>query len=239
MTALTLDAHLGGHVTIEVCANCQAFWFDQFASLQLSPGSTLKLMKFIGEHSPLPKPSLAKILHCPRCPAQLLLTHDLQRATRFSYWRCDNEHGRFIGFFDFLKEKNFIHPLSPQQIEELRQNIQVVNCSNCGAAIDLQSGSVCSFCHSPVSMLDMHQPQQMLAQLREAAGPAAMNAATSAATSAALPMQPASLRPHVEISTASFASLAPAESDHQWWSDASSHGLVYAGLNLVARLLID
>jgi hypothetical protein len=235
MTALPLEARLGGRVTIEVCANCQAFWFDQFTSLQLSPGSTLKLMKFIGEHSPLPKPSLARVLRCPRCAAQLLPTHDVQRNTRFSYWRCDNEDGRFIGFFDFLKEKNFIHPLSPQQIEELRQNIQMVNCSNCGAAIDLQSGSVCSFCHSPISMLDMKQPQQLLAQLREAAGPAGTNAAMNPPA----PMQTASAKSEKEMSLAPLASLAPAASDHQWWNDARSYGLVAAGLNLVARWLVD
>ena len=51
MTAMMLDGHLGAQVTMDVCASCQAFWFDQFESLQLSAGSTLKLMKFIGEHS--------------------------------------------------------------------------------------------------------------------------------------------------------------------------------------------
>jgi len=30
---------------------------------------------------------------------------------------------------DFLREKDFIHPLSPQQINELRKNIQIVKCS--------------------------------------------------------------------------------------------------------------
>jgi DNA-directed RNA polymerase subunit RPC12/RpoP len=225
MTALTMDANLGGHVTVNVCAGCQAFWFDQFKSLQLSPGSTLKLMQFIGQHSSLNKPSLSDVLRCPRCAARLLPTQDLQRNMRFSYWRCDNEHGRFIGFFDFLKEKNFIHPLSPQQIEQLRQNIQIVNCSNCGAPIDLQSGSVCPFCHSPISMLDMKQPQQMLAQLKQAAEPRPMD-----------PALPGKLAPaKLEVET----SLAPFENGHEWWSDARSFGLVQAGLNAVARWLSD
>src|SRR6266699_4346130 len=51
MTAMMLNARLGKPVTIDVCAGCQAFWFDHFDSLQLSAGSTLKLMKYIGEHS--------------------------------------------------------------------------------------------------------------------------------------------------------------------------------------------
>ena len=171
MTSMTLDGRLGPPVAIDVCAGCQAFWFDRFESLQLSPGSTLKLMKFIGEHSSPAKPSLQDSLECPRCEARLLLTHDMQRNMRFSYWRCQSEHGRFTGFFEFLKEKKYIRPLSPKQIQELRQNIQIVNCSGCGAAIDLEKAAVCSHCRSPISMLDMKQPQEMLEQLKQAAEP--------------------------------------------------------------------
>lgn len=171
MTTMALDGRLGLPLTVDVCAGCQAFWFDQFESIQLSPGSTLKLMKFIGEHSSPAKPSLRDSLECPRCEARLLPTHDMQRNMRFTYWRCADEHGRFTGFFDFLKEKNFIRPLSKQQIKELRQNIQIVNCSSCGAAIDLEKGSACSHCRSPISMLDMKQPQELLEQLKQAAEP--------------------------------------------------------------------
>jgi hypothetical protein len=223
MTSMTLEGHLCPPVTIDVCAGCQAFWFDQFESLQLAPGSTLKLMKFIGEHSSPAKLPLPNSLHCPRCEARLLLTHDRQRNMRFSYWRCDNEHGRFIGFFEFLKEKNFIHPLSPKQIKELRQNIQIVNCSGCGAAIDLQSASVCSHCHSPVSMLDMKQPQEMLEQLKQAAEPRPAD-----------PQLPAKLiMAKLEVGT-SFGSF---DRNPDWWSDARSSDLVQAGLNAVGRWL--
>jgi Zn-finger nucleic acid-binding protein len=37
MTAMTLEARMGGQVAIDVCAGCQAFWFDHFESLKLSP----------------------------------------------------------------------------------------------------------------------------------------------------------------------------------------------------------
>src|SRR5205814_6168305 len=66
MIAMTLEARLRGQVTIDVCAACQAFWFDHFESLQLSPGSTLKLMKCIGEHSSQGKPSLPDALSVRR-----------------------------------------------------------------------------------------------------------------------------------------------------------------------------
>ena len=64
----------------------------------------------------------------------------MQRATRFSYLHCPNDHGRLTTFFDFLREKDFIRPLTAEQLQELRQNVQTVNCSNCGAPIDVTRG---------------------------------------------------------------------------------------------------
>lgn len=223
MTAMTLDGHVGTTVAVDVCTSCQAFWFDQYESLQLSPGSTLKLFKLIGERSSSGKTSLSKVLRCPRCSARLLPTHDLQRATPFQYWRCDHEHGRFITFFDFLREKNFIRPLTEQQIQELRQNIQIINCSNCGAPIDLMKASACPHCGSAIAMLDLKQAEQMVAQLQRASEPRPVDPA--------LPLELARARREVE---ASFASFEPGA---DWWRDASSSGLVEAGLSVVARWL--
>ena len=98
----------------------------------------------------------------------------MQRRTRFQYWRCDNGHGRLITFMDFLREKDFVRPLTPQQLEELRQNIQTINCSNCGAAIDLVEDSVCAHCGAAVSMLDLQQMARTVGQLQaSASGPQA------------------------------------------------------------------
>jgi DNA-directed RNA polymerase subunit RPC12/RpoP len=222
MTRMTLDAHLSAPVEIDLCTGCQAFWFDKYESLKLSPGSTLKLIKLIGEHSKT-KTTLSPGLRCPRCATRLLLTHDMQRSTRFTYWRCDNGHGRFIGFLDFLREKNFIRPLSPQQIEELRQNLQTVNCSNCGAPIDLTSASACTHCGSPISMLDMKQPQELLNQLKQAAEPRPIDPT--------LPFELARSKREME------RLFGPIDSETDWASDVSSSGLVEAGLSAVARWL--
>ena len=124
-------------LTIDVCTPCQAFWFDEHKDLQLSPGSTLQLMKYIGEHSSSLKPALSQALSCPRCRTTLTLAHNMTRNVRFVYWQCPNQHGHFITFFEFLKEKNFIRPLSPAEMQHLRASVQSVNCSNCGAAIEL------------------------------------------------------------------------------------------------------
>ncbi|HYR92278.1 MAG TPA: zf-TFIIB domain-containing protein [Terriglobia bacterium] len=222
MAGMALEAHQGKSVVIDVCKHCQAFWFDKYESLQLSPGSTLKVMKFIGENSSSAQP-MPQTLQCPRCPAHLVLTHDVQRNTKFSYWRCKNDHGKFIGFFDFLKEKNFVRQLSPKEIQDLRKNIQTVNCSNCGAPIDLATASACAHCGSPISILDMKQPQQMLAQLQQAAAPRPPN-----------PLLPLELE-RAKRETESW--FGPHESDSEWLIDASSGGLVQAGLNTVIRWL--
>src|SRR6202022_3591080 len=55
-----------------------------------------------------------------------------------------------------------IRPLSPQQITELRKKIQMINCSNCGAPIDLTKDSACPHCGSPLSMLDTQKMAEMV-----------------------------------------------------------------------------
>jgi len=222
MADWTVDGRLGAKVAIDVCTGCQGFWFDQHESLQLSPGSTLKLMKFIGEHSSKVRPTLSDVLRCPRCRGQLKLAHDLIRTMRFNYWGCESGHGRFIGFFDFLKEKNFIHPLSPQEVKQLRLSLQSVNCSNCGASVDLHTNSACPYCHSPITMLDMNHQQQMLTQLKEAAEPRPVDPA--------VPLKLALAKERV-------SSLFEND-DPEWWEDARTGDLVQAGLNAVTRLLV-
>ena len=221
MTDWTLGGRLGVQLTIDVCTPCQAFWFDAHKDLQLSPGSTLQLMKYIGEHSGSPKPALSQTVLCPRCGGALTLAHNMTRNVRFVYWQCANQHGHFITFFEFLKEKSFIRPLSPAEIQHLRESVQTVNCSSCGASIDLRAASECPFCHSPVSMLDLKEQQRMLAELQVAAEPK--------------PVDP-SLPLKLAVAKADVSALFQ-EHDEQWWKDAGSGDLVQAGLNAVARWL--
>ena len=223
MTALTLDGHSGTSVSVDLCAVCHAFWFDSHESLQLSPGSTLKLFTRIGELSGGTKPTIGAVLHCPRCQSRLLTTHDRQRDTPFEYWRCDSGHGRFITFFNFLREKNFIKPLSANELAELRQNVQIVNCSNCGGPIDLTRGTACPHCGSPLSTLDLKQAGTLVAQLREAAAPRPIDPA--------LPLNLARARREVEEA---FAAI---DKSSTWWRDASASGLAEAGVAAITRWL--
>jgi len=168
MTALTLDGHLGTKVDLDLCAACQVIWFDRLESPRLSPGATLSLFRTISERKQMPPPPLVDPLKCPRCDLRLLLTNDRQRNTPFRYRRCAREHGRLITFFDFLREKDFVRPLSTGQLADLRANVQMINCSNCGAPIDLTRASGCAHCGTPLSMLDLNQIEGMAAHLRQA-----------------------------------------------------------------------
>jgi hypothetical protein len=161
---------LGTTVQIDRCPSCQLFWFDHLESLRLAPAATLRLFQLIGSEVQRSRP-VAGSMKCPRCDIRLLLTNDRQRNTPFRYWRCPREHGRAITYFDFLREKDFIRPLSPPQLAELRKNVQTVNCANCGAPIDLVHASACEHCGTPVSMLDVKQISTMAEQLRESSEP--------------------------------------------------------------------
>lgn len=224
MTTHTVEGQLGRPVTIDLCDPCQSIWFDPRESLQLTPGATLNLFRIIGEHVAKPHALESDTAKCPRCKARLRRTQDMQRSTRFEYYRCPHDHGRLTTFFDFLKEKDFIRPLTPLQIAELRRNIQIVNCSNCGGPIDLAKGSDCPHCGSPLSMLDMQQAERLVAHLREADR-------TDKPVDPALPLALARARREAD------EAFQRMPRDPAWIEEGLNFGLVGAGLSALARLI--
>lgn len=233
MLELSLEGHQGQRTVIDLCHPCQVFWFDAHESPRLTPGSTLRLFRTIGEQigvqvgeqTARPHAVGGDSVACPRCGVPLRRTRDMQRATRFEYLKCPNEHGRLTGFFDFLKEKHFIRTLSAEQIDTLRRQVQTVNCSNCGGPIDLTHQTACGHCASPLSMLDLSQAEAIVHQLQRAED------RTNQPVDPALPLELA--RARREVSDA-FGVL---ERDLFSLQDASSAGLVGAGLGALARWL--
>ena len=223
MTALALDGHVGTKVDLDLCAACQVIWFDRLESLRLSPGATLSLFRTIGERKQTSPPPLGDPMKCPRCDLRLLLTNDRQRNTPFRYRRCAREHGRLITFFDFLREKDFVRPLSARQIADLRASVQTVNCSNCGAPIDLTLASACAHCSTPLSMLDLNQIEVMAAHLRRA----------DEASRTIDPMLPERMKREKEAVESLFAALRADEGG----SLPGSTGLVEMGLRLFSNWL--
>jgi Transcription factor zinc-finger len=182
MQPVALDRHMAGVVTVDLCGQCRALWFDAFESVQLSPAGTLQLFRAIhGETATAPVP-LPQQLSCPRCTTSLDLTHDLQHTTRFTYYRCRNGHGRFTPFVQFLREKNFIRPVSPADLERLKKLVRIVRCSSCGAPIDLQTQTACNYCRAPIAILD---PEAVARTLRELDAASAQRAAITSPDAAA------------------------------------------------------
>lgn len=224
MQPVELAGHSQQPLTIDVCLGCQVFWFDDRESLHLSPASTLRLFRLIGEAAPAPRKPVNPEARCPHCGFRLVPAQDMQRTTRFQYRRCPKRHGRLTTFFDFLREKNFIRPMTAGQIEELRRNVGAVNCSNCGASIDLAARSSCGHCGSPLSILDATQAEKLVAQLREADR-------TDRPVDPALPMRLAAARREVEGSFAEFERQSGPP------LDAAPGDLVLAGIRAFSKWL--
>jgi hypothetical protein len=154
MQALDFERQQVGVITLDFCFPCQVIWFDAFESQQLTPGGILDVFKTLHERQATSRNTLPGILPCPRCQARLTLTHDLQHATRFTYFRCDFCHGHLSPFFQFLLEKNFVRPVTGAELAELKAKVRTLQCSNCGAPLDLEHDSACRYCGSPISILD-------------------------------------------------------------------------------------
>jgi hypothetical protein len=224
MTSQALEGHHGQPITIDLCLVCQSFWFDAHESLRLSPASTLKLFRIVGDEVAVARPAVSNTPACPRCRTPLRLTRDIQRSTRFEYFNCPRGHGRLTTFFNFLREKNFIRPLSAAQIAELRQNLQTVNCSNCGAPVNVVAGAACTHCSSPLSMLDMEQAGRLVDELRAADR-------TGAGLDPAMPLELERSRREVHAAFDRF------EREPSWFETGGPTDLVGAGLRFVGRWL--
>ncbi|MEP7329726.1 MAG: zf-TFIIB domain-containing protein [Betaproteobacteria bacterium] len=169
MASLEVDRLLLGGVTVDLCAQCHALWFDAMESVQLSPAGTLILFRAIQAAGPPGAPLPETRLPCPRCDTPLDLTQDVQRTTRFTYYRCRRGHGRFTPFVQFLREKNFIKSVSPADLERLKTMVRVIRCASCGAPVDLQHDAACRYCRAPIAILDTAAVAQTLRELDLAA----------------------------------------------------------------------
>ncbi|MBI5628758.1 MAG: zf-TFIIB domain-containing protein [Candidatus Rokubacteria bacterium] len=163
-----LDGRYGQRVASDLCFGCAVAWFDDYESSNLAPGAILRLFALIHERRAERRPSVLAHPACPRCHAPLQLTSDRQRHVWFQYWRCPAEHGRLTAFVEFLREKDFVRPLAPAELADLRARVKVVHCDCCGAPVDLEKTSACAYCRAPISVLDSAQVERVVHELRAA-----------------------------------------------------------------------
>jgi hypothetical protein len=170
---------------INACAACNLFWFDKLESIRLTAKSVLELFQFIGKAGAA-KRTIVGNFNCPRCTLPLAVIHDLQRATRFTYWGCAKDGGQLITFNQFLRQKNFIRAPTPVELAKLRSTVRQIACSQCGAPVDLATDSACPHCGSPIALIDPDGVTKALQELASASAsspssPEAMRAALSEA----------------------------------------------------------
>jgi len=155
-------------IELDLCFGCHVVWLDDRESIQLAPKGTMDLFRVLHEHRDDPRHALGKKLACLRCRRRLSLSHDIGKAGRFSYYACPQKHGRLTPFSEFLKEKQFVRELSQMEQNKIRAELKHVQCSSCGAPIDLMQSFQCGHCGSPIAVLDADAVQKTLTQLEEA-----------------------------------------------------------------------
>jgi ribosomal protein S27AE len=162
-----LDGKLGTKIEVDICFACHVLWLDKRESLQLSAGGTLDLFRSLNEHRDDARHALRERQQCPRCGARLKLMRDIGKSGRFSYYRCP-DHGRLTPFSEFLREKQFVRTLSPVEQQQLKAEVKQVQCSSCGAPVQLSEGFACGHCGSPLTVLDPEAVSRTLKELDEA-----------------------------------------------------------------------
>lgn len=158
------EGRLGTPEAIDLCCACRSIWFDRWESAQLAARAVLELFGLILKRQAEWRRPLASRLSCPRCRGVLAFTHDLSKSGRFTYYRCEGGDGRLTPFAEFLREKQFVRALSPSELVRVRAEVKQIRCSGCGAVVDLEKGSGCSFCGAPIAILDADAVEKALRQ---------------------------------------------------------------------------
>ena len=165
MEAIDLTTHIGTGITIDACWPCHLIWFDHLESTSLSPGSVIDLFKRIHAARDGARNLVRLQSSCPVCATSLSSASDVTKSGRFAYMRCGNGHGRLIAFTQFLREKNFIRSLQPNEIAALSVKIKQIRCSSCGGSINLENDKACTHCGAAISVLDDAAVEKALGNL--------------------------------------------------------------------------
>lgn len=169
MAVQSLASLSGGQVEIELCFACRGIWFDPQENLKLSPAAVVQLFKLLHAHRLDGAHALPQQLACPRCHGALVQGFDVVKSGRYITHRCPQRHGRFSTFAAFMIEKGFVRQLTGAEINDMAQRLKVINCSNCGAPVDLRTDHACPYCRSALSLLDPQAVERALVGYESAA----------------------------------------------------------------------
>ena len=81
--------------------------------------------------------------------------------------RCPKGHWQLVRYLDYLTERDCVRPLEPARLDELRQHVQQIRCSGCGASVDLERHAACTHCGANLSVLDAAATADAIARLTQ------------------------------------------------------------------------
>jgi len=158
MQQVELHGHYGRILDVDLCAGCHLLWFDNLESVNLSGRGVLDLLRAIDAAHGSAHTPLGERLTCPRCDGVLKHVHNLTSLGRTAQHECARGHGAAQSFSLYLGEKGFVRPLLQPELQRMRApagHAAPFACLNCGAPFDPSQRDMCSFCASPVRMLDV------------------------------------------------------------------------------------
>lgn len=144
----------GGTVGVDLCFHCRGIWFNPQENLRLTPASVMELFRLLHDHRDHARTPMATRLACPRCRSALTQGFDVVKSGRYVTFRCGKLHGRFSPFSSFMVEKGFVRHLTGAEIDDIAQRVAVINCTGCGAPVDVRKEHACPHCRSALSLLD-------------------------------------------------------------------------------------
>jgi hypothetical protein len=77
-------------------------------------------------------------------------------------YRCGKGHGRFSPFSSFMIEKGFVRMLTRPEVEDIAKPVDVMDCTGCGAPVDICKDAACPHCHNAFSLIDPVAVEQAL-----------------------------------------------------------------------------
>lgn len=169
MEAHPLGSVTGGTVELDLCFACHGIWFDPKENLKLTPAAVVELFRLLHAHRDDARQPLATKMGCPHCNRVLVQGFDQVRSGRYITYRCAQRHGRFSTFSSFMIEKGFVRQLTRAEVDDMAQRVAVINCSGCGAPVDLRKDAACPHCRSAFSLLDPQAVERALQGYAKAA----------------------------------------------------------------------
>ena len=166
MKPLPLEGHYGQTVHTDLCAPCRLVWLDEMEAVNLSGLGWVSLLRRLQNANTMQGESAvacAERHDCPRCGVALKPVHNLTTLGRFGEQECPRCRGGLASFALLLARRGVVRSMTRRDLDALKLEKREPACLNCGAALEreacarglLDSDARCTFCTSPLLVVDM------------------------------------------------------------------------------------